>query len=293
MSRITHFEVGGQYENRKGPYEVIAITGDRMTIRWDSGEQRETDVKGQLRVIRNMEREFREARESKRGRVPRFYGEMFRGLKDVDFCEDVTGTHWRSREQLGGAVATHIAADFTVDSWAIYHRPEVHWADRARYPNRKAWLQAKFVALASETRIRAGLYIERSNEADGDQEDWNRFFCWLCGGGEAVLADVVEQHDFQLLDEKNDDDEGCFPGVMIRRDGSWLHTHAGNTRTVDSLCECLERANDDHWIDLLVKKDFNKDYALARGTEIAADIGNMFTALLPAYEAAAGIDTGR
>ena len=33
------FEVGSQHENRKGPYEVMSITGDRMVIRWATGAE--------------------------------------------------------------------------------------------------------------------------------------------------------------------------------------------------------------------------------------------------------------
>ena len=33
------FEVGQQYENRKGTYEVLAMDGDAMRIRWDTGEE--------------------------------------------------------------------------------------------------------------------------------------------------------------------------------------------------------------------------------------------------------------
>lgn len=288
MGSISHFEIGGHYENRKGPYEVVSISRGRMRIRWDTGEEVETDIKGQLRVIRNMEREFEEAKASKRARVPPFYGEMFRGLQDSDFADDVTGTHWRSREQLGGAVAAHIAADFAVDSWSIYHRPEVHWADRTRYPQRDAWVQAKFAAVASAERIRAGLYVERSNEPDGDRDDWNRFIGWLRGGGEPLLAQIVSEHNLQLQDEKGDD-EGCFPGVIVRRNDEWVHLLQGSENPVPDLCTCLESAGDDHWVDLLVKRDFPKDEAIVRGTEIATDIGTIFTALLPVYEAAAGV----
>ncbi len=288
MNRIISFEVGGQYENRKGPYEVLAINGDRMIIRWDSGEEREVDVKGQLKVIRNMELEFEAARDAKRSHVPRFYGEFFTGLRETDFSHDVTGTHWRSREQLGGAVAAHIAADFAIDSWGIYHRPEVHWADRSRYPKRNAWLQAKFAAVAGPTKLWAGFYVERSNKREDDREDWNRFIGWLRKGGEDLLGEIVATHNLEIRDQKDDEDVP-FRGRITRVHGKWIHTLDGKANDVGELATFLDEVSSTRWLDLIIKRDFEKDAAIERGIEIATDIGKIFTDLLPAYEAAAGI----
>ena len=52
----TEFEVGQQYENRKGKYEVLEIEGDDMLIRWDAGEEATTTMTMQRRIIDNMQR---------------------------------------------------------------------------------------------------------------------------------------------------------------------------------------------------------------------------------------------
>ena len=52
------FEVGQQYENRKGKYEVLEIAGDDMLIRWDAGEEASTTMTMQRRIIDNMQRPF-------------------------------------------------------------------------------------------------------------------------------------------------------------------------------------------------------------------------------------------
>jgi len=51
------FEVGQQYENTKGAYEVLAIEGDAMRIRWLTGEEVVTTMKMQRRIIERMQRE--------------------------------------------------------------------------------------------------------------------------------------------------------------------------------------------------------------------------------------------
>ena len=188
------FEVGGRNENRKGPYEVLEIRGDMMRIRWDTGEEIQTDVKGQLKVLRNMEREFEASTRGPTRRVPRCYGELFTGMTESDFSRDVTGTHWRAREQLGGAVVKHIASSFPMNSWAIYKRAQVHWASRDRYPKHDAWFQAKFAASVNEERMWAGFYVERSSESDDPSEDWDNFLAWLeASDSENTLAGIMRE----------------------------------------------------------------------------------------------------
>ncbi len=51
------FEVGQQYENTKGVYEVLTLDGYAMRIRWLTGEEVVTTVKMQRRIIERMQRE--------------------------------------------------------------------------------------------------------------------------------------------------------------------------------------------------------------------------------------------
>ena len=91
--------------------------------------------------------------------MPRSFGEFFRGFEPRDFATDVTGTHWRSREQLGGAVTRLLHVDEPYNSWSIYGRPEVHWASVARYPVKAPWLPTKFFAQVNSDQILFGLYV--------------------------------------------------------------------------------------------------------------------------------------
>jgi hypothetical protein len=288
-----NFKVGERYENRKGAYEVISIAGDRMVIKWDTGEPIETDVKGQHRVLQNMEQEFQLANVKPGSRhVPKYYGELFKGMQDSDFQDDVTGTHWRSREQLGGAVAQFIDAPFPVDSWSIYHRPEVHWADRSRYPTKSAWLQAKFVTVASKRGLWAGLYVERSDKPEDDRSDWNRFLDWLINGGEVVLAQIAGERGLIIKDVSADPDSSFF-GWIAHTEGQWkLHRPNEEPILIPDLHSFLSGLRQDEWLDLVILKEFAKADAIAQGAAIAADIGRLYSALLPAYEAAIGRAAG-
>ncbi len=55
MKHCIEFEVGQQYQNRKGTYEVLAINGNEMHIIWKSGEEIVTTVGLQQRIIEAMQ----------------------------------------------------------------------------------------------------------------------------------------------------------------------------------------------------------------------------------------------
>ncbi|MBN1153009.1 MAG: hypothetical protein JXA58_07350 [Dehalococcoidia bacterium] len=99
------FQVGGSYENRKGRYTVIAIAGDRMRIRWANGEEAETDVAGQQRVLRNMEKEKRNAEQLRQvqERARRSSDRTVRIAEIVEQCR-VTGNTRAAAEGIGGVL---------------------------------------------------------------------------------------------------------------------------------------------------------------------------------------------
>lgn len=57
MAQLVEFSVGQQYENRKGIYEVLELQGDVMHIRWENGEEIDTTVTMQSRIINGMQSE--------------------------------------------------------------------------------------------------------------------------------------------------------------------------------------------------------------------------------------------
>lgn len=57
MNHLVEFQVGEQYENRKGAYEVLEVQGDTMRIRWDNGEEIDTSVTMQSNIIERMQYE--------------------------------------------------------------------------------------------------------------------------------------------------------------------------------------------------------------------------------------------
>src|SRR5512134_2990945 len=78
-----YFSKGSHYENMKGTYEVLSVEGPTMRIRWENGEESETDVELQDRILRRFEREVRAAKARPGARQEEeepHFGPRFRGL---------------------------------------------------------------------------------------------------------------------------------------------------------------------------------------------------------------------
>ena len=53
---LNPFELGKKYENHKGIFTVVELSGNKMRIRWDSGEEITDTVESQARILHNMNR---------------------------------------------------------------------------------------------------------------------------------------------------------------------------------------------------------------------------------------------
>jgi hypothetical protein len=54
MNGLVRFLVGGRYANRRGEYEVLSISGDKLVIRYDDGVTQEVSISTQARIYQNM-----------------------------------------------------------------------------------------------------------------------------------------------------------------------------------------------------------------------------------------------
>jgi len=256
---MVEFKVGHKYENVKGVYKVVSIDGDSMVIRWDSGEQVTSTIELQRRIIERMEWERLEASRPRKKKSK--CGGDFDGLGAGDFKDSVTGTSWRSRASLGGAVTTKLPSDkFKFNSWSIYGTPRIQWLDREHQEHHDTWFQAKFFVQLDEGHLSYGFCIERSDDPKDPKDDWKEFIFWL-------------------RDKKNED---------------WLNGVASN-QNLDiresgknvSLASLLESLPEGRWRSAEIAKRVPKEQVLQRAESIADDISALFETLMPLYEASA------
>jgi hypothetical protein len=285
MNSMT-FKIGDRYENRRGTYEVIAIDGDKMAIRWDNGDTIQTTQSGQAKVLRNMQREIDEALKLNK-KMPEWYGALFNGVAEKDFGIETKGTTWRSRESMGGLIISSVSAGKAhLNSWSIYGSPIIHIADKVKYARCEPRYQAKLMVRTFPEHYAAGLMIERSNVAGDFRDDWNNFIAWL-HDHESELIDLINKHNLRLSDPYRTWD-GSLRGVISAGPDGLLHQIEVGKEPVklDRVTSLLSAVNNDTWVDLFIAAYWPKDQAISRGRALGADTGNLFTDMMPLYAAA-------
>lgn len=285
------FVVGNEYENRKGLYEVISLDSKKkkMVIRWKNGEEVESPIKLQKRIIRNMQfnKSLSEGqKDSKRkNSLPKKSGSKFAGLEANDFKNNVSGTTWRSRKGLGDAVSRLLYfKDHSFKSWAISRMPETQWADVDHRDKAHANTQAKFYAHISDTVLKYGFCIERSNKIDDPNHDWKKFVAWLeLDGNEKKLNSICKSSDLGIgISEQGFNDNVSKIEIETNKD-AWILKN--ENKEITSLYNYLNELPGNRWIELNVFKTLKKDNVISKQTMISEEIASVFEVLMPLYGA--------
>jgi hypothetical protein len=297
MSNQIEFEVGQKYENVKGVYEVLSIVDDTMTIEWETGEQASTSVSFQKRIIERIqfEKELIEEQKAKALRKgQKAYiskaGEQFKGFAESDFKVTISGTKWRNRSCLGGAVTKRLAPHkLQINSWAVPRKTAIHWQDIGHHRLAATMTQVKFLALIDKTDLSYGFYIERGNQDNKNVSDWNSFMDWLKKeNNEALLNKVVIEHHLRI-----DHKSGKSAIAQIdAHDGKWnirkkTSHEEDEGEDIGTLAGFFDKIPASAKIIFRIYQKTAKADILAQGEKIADDIAVLFDVLMPLYEAAA------
>lgn len=282
------FRVGGKYENRKGPFEIILMDRNIMRIRWDSGEEADCEIAMQERVMRNMEREMAEAaRSPKRAdKTPDWFGSMFRGLLESDFTGGVAGTSWRSREQLGGAVSRLLQASPMLTSWGVSRRPEIHWALAERYDIDCPWIITKFFVKADESGFQYGLYFERSHNPQDRRDEWQKWLRWMENSTNANwFYAALQKTGSELFNPYSHlSDAGGFDHRILPVKGGYRFADSsGEDIPITGLPQYFSTLPNNLNLSVVAGRKFETSAAIALGPGLAQELANHFNALLPAY----------
>lgn len=282
------FFKGCHYENMKGAYEVLSIEGARMRIRWESGEESETEVELQDRILSRIEREVRaaKARPGDQKEVPEYYfGERFQGLVPADFSSDVAKTAWRSRTGgLGSAVIQELdSGGFCFGFWVPFRKPMIHWSDVDQKIRSAAVLKAGFFCRLDESNAYYGFFLDHSSDADETRE-WRRFLDWLSiPEHEVWLRSVAEEKGLRIFDPET----ASFPGFLQVSSAQWVWVEEGRRTDVPSLGAFLAALPAETAVVECAAR-IEKDNAVRRTAKLGRDIALLIQALLPLYRAALG-----
>lgn len=298
MSEEIEFEVGKKYENVKGVYEVISLDDDTMTIQWETGEQASTSIDLQARIIERIqfEKEMREAKKRTKARrksraVGSKMGELFKGFAASDFKETISGTQWRNRNCLGGAVTKRLAPNKQkINSWAVARKAAIQWQGMDHHRLATSRTQAKLFAQIDVTDLCYGFYIERGNQNEQDASDWNAFIAWLAkNDNEASLNTIVSEHQLQIEDKAG---QG-FTGQIEAHQGQWILKNQSETAEIPSLAAFLDQIPSDVKIDFQMYQKAAKAEVLDQGIKIADHIARLFDVLMPIYKASATLEPAK
>jgi hypothetical protein len=290
-SEKIEFKVGEKYENEIGVFEVTSIKGDRMVMQQETGAEIITDINLQRRIQerrlweklvreKNVESAAAKSRRATKGRP----GKIYEGLQSLDFRNKISGTGWRSREQLGGAVTAQLmSAQFNFGSWAARRQNEIHWADAARWKADQNACPSKFFARADETSFAWGFYIERPDDNHNTSADWEAFIAWLrADENDQWLRGVALEEGLEVYDTH----QSCFGGVIRARETDWAVEGSSVRKSASSLGACIDSWPASAWLHLMIAKRIPKADAVARASAIAQDVAKLLDRLLPLYDAA-------
>lgn len=280
------FTVGSSYENEKGSFKVLEIKGASMLIEWESGDCISTPITLQEKILSRMEKEANASITKTSRSSPAWMGKSFTGLNREDFKDDVDGTHWRSREQLGGAVTRQLATPVSFNSWSIYRRPEIHWAAIDRYRTDDAWVQSKFFIRVLEDSAITGFYIERSDNPAEPRTDWLSFLNWLASETNAAwLHQTLMDSGMSIFDPYPELGGALNRSIRPAQDG-WLVEAPGLASAsigLTALSDHLADVKEGKWLNLMIGRKRPANELVASGVNIALEIAADFNALLPIY----------
>jgi hypothetical protein len=282
------FEVGQKYENMKGVFEVIAIRKDSMDIRWEDGEEIDTPIALQRRIIERMQfekemEEAQKAQKAKKAKTSSKGGKQFTGLEASDFTNSVSKTTWRGRGQIGGAVATRVKSNqLKFNSWAVLRKPEVNWLDTDRQKQGNLKLQAVFYARVEEPALFYGLQIPFADSDNDGKSDWVIFLDWLKKEeNSSWVAKQCKSYDLYFADVKQKGVEGR----LKNRDGQWIRILGDQEESVESLHDFMEATSQAGGKKFRIEKRVEKEAAVDKKQDIAKDIASLFDSLMPLYVA--------
>ena len=257
-----------------------------MLIEWETGERITTPIALQEKILTRMEKDVSASTGKATRTSPAWMGRTFAGLSAGDFKGDVDGTHWRSREQLGGAVTCQTDSPVPFNSWPIYRRPEIHWASINHYHTDDAWVQSKFYIRLQEDSAIYGFYTERSNDPGEARADWLSFLNWLVVKSHADwLHQTLMDRGMWIFDPYPEADSAFNRSIRPRK-GEWFvegHGARTNRIAISELANYLSAVEEGKWLDLLVGRQRPANELVSAGVNVAVEIAADFNVLLPVY----------
>jgi hypothetical protein len=307
------FEVGKIYRNRVGEYVVLAIAGDRMTIRYEPGGTLTTNVHIQARIWENIQlerqvaqaeerqRQAQEARAVSRKRSAQARRAArkpaFDGLQKGDFGPKPRGIAWSDRQELGKALAKELnrSPGSGFISQIVPRRPKLHIARSEDYDRKALERNAAFFVIVEEEGVSYGFRVGKPAGKGKTKGPWSSFLAALEEDVEARqrMQSAMEAHGLSLDVYATQTGYGRVGRITVQGRGFlWEHETAEQAMSQkmswEQLVEYLQGVAPGKRCNLYLQKQISPDTALKAGAGIVGEIAAVFGKLVPLYDASVG-----
>lgn len=307
------FEVGKTYRNRVGEYVVQAIDGDRMTIQYAGGSTLETSASIQARIWENIHFEEQMAREDERQRLAQEARlearrrttrarqakkrPSFSGFQKEDLEPKQRGIAWATREQLGRVLAYRLNQQKkgNFGQMIVPRKSAVHVARQEAYSRDARDTNAALFVAVRDRRVSYGYHVGKPDGKESPDWPWTALMTALAHDQQLrdALRKAMADHDLRLDIHTMQVSYGRVARVSVDEEGFlWEQETADQIATQpmewDGLVEYLQTVAPEQRCDLYIQKHLSESDALKAGASVSEEIGSVFEALLPVYDASVG-----
>jgi hypothetical protein len=301
------FEVGKAYRNRVGEYTVVSIDGNQMKIRYVSGGTLVTDVNVQGRIWENIQLEAQqtqadekrrlalEARLAARAKTKEARGKpAFAGFQQNDFEPKRRGVAWPNRKALGKVLALELSQHTknAFEHWLVPYQSVVHVARKSSYDSEAPGRNAAFFVAAGERGISYGLTVGKPEGEVLPAWPWSVLVTSLTEDPvlRAALLEPMQAHGIGLEVYAMQVSYGlvarvtAVEGRLLWREEA---TQTGLDRPMDwdELAAALQSLAPGKRCALNICRARSAEESVSAGASITDEMGQIFQALLPVYEA--------
>lgn len=307
------FEVGKLYRNRIGEYEVLAVEGNWMKIRYTTGETLESPIAPLLRIWENIQLEEQLSREEERMRLAREERQKsrrqskrrrsrsrpkFDGFEEVNFEAKKRGIAWKNRASLGKVLAHEMGRRAKGDFgyWIVPRKSRVQVARQDFFERETRELWPAFFVAADPQGAAYGLRVGKPDGEVKEEWTWSVFIQALADNDEVfrTLWSVMKEHELSLDVYAMTVSYGLVGHIVVHGQDFLYEQKTEDqeiTREMNrtELVEYLRTVSPEKRCDLFVRKQLPAADALKAGSGIVSQIASELAAVIPLYEASIGI----
>jgi len=308
------------YRNRNGEYTVMAVDGDKMTIRYTNGTTLATSAAIQSRIWENIQFEDQAAREEEKQRLaqearlaarkratrpaaapvekkvakPRG---RFAGFQESDFQPKARGIAWSSRVAFGKIMASELdrRTGETFSKWLVPLQPELHIARPEQYDPEVGSRNAAFFVAISEKGVTSGFCVGKPDGRADPAWPWTNLLAALAAGKQLqqTVESVMKARNLSLDVYAMEVSYGQVAHITLSETGFLWERETDSqviSREMDweGLLGYLQEVGAEARVDLYLRNSLSNEEAVSAGAAISRDMVATFVALMPLYEASIG-----